>query len=252
MLPTNNTNRCVTEAITIMRRPISTLTAVLLWSSLMAQGHQNLLGFSLGPTFPTSDFGSKDLDNYSAGFANTGVIIDFTFSHYWENNIGFEAILRSQSNTQDVQSLANGLVARFPGDVVTVESSSWQLGGSLVGVGQRFALSEKVHFGTRLLAGILSATSPDMTIITEVANTNLTVWTHQNTSFASSFAFLIGFSIETDVTERMVFNTKVDYLGANPEFREVQYLGSDGSISIDTWRQKVGSLSIGFGLSWKL
>ena len=138
-----------------------------MWLSLMAQGHQNLLGFSLGPTFPTSDFGSKDLDNYSAGFANTGVIIDFTFSHYWENNIGFEAILRSQSNTQDVQSLANGLVARFPGDVVTVESSSWQLGGSLVGVGQRFALSEKVHFGTRLLAGILSATSPDMTIITE-------------------------------------------------------------------------------------
>jgi len=235
-----------------MRRRFTLIAAMLLWSSLMAQDYKNLIGFSFGPTFPINDFGSKDFDNYSASFANTGLIIDFTFSHYWDNNAGIEAMLRSQANAHDAQSLANGFAASYPGDVVTVESSSWQLGASLVGVGQRFALSENARFGTRLLAGLLTTTSPDITVISEVANTNRTIWTHQNTSLANAFAFLVGLSFETDLTKRMVFNTKVDYLGANPEFREVRYLGSDGSMAIDTWRQKVGSLSIGVGLSWRL
>ncbi|MFN5335325.1 MAG: hypothetical protein ACK5BV_09075, partial [Bacteroidota bacterium] len=149
------------------------------------------IAISVGPSFPTGDFASKDMDNESAGFAKTGAIFDLSFAYKIGKNFGVTALLRGQSNKVDAQAIADEVSKQLTSDITgTVRTSSWGVGGFLVGGYGSFPVAKQLSFDSRLMAGFISATSPDMTI--NLSGTGGSGWVKQNTASGTAFAYLLG------------------------------------------------------------
>jgi hypothetical protein len=130
-----------------------------------AQGKKGYIGISAGPSFPIGDLSSKDSDNASAGWANTGGIFDISFAYKLGNgNFGITALLRGQVNPFDAQAYANELANQFSGVVWSVDTKAWGIGGLMAGGFGSFPVSKKVNFDARAMIGFLTAVSPEITI----------------------------------------------------------------------------------------
>ena len=92
------------------------------------------IALSAGPSFPTGDFGSKDVNNESAGLANTGAIIDLTFAQKFGKTFGMTLMLRGQVNGVDTDPLLNELIVEAPDVSWSPESENWTIGGIFGGL----------------------------------------------------------------------------------------------------------------------
>ena len=195
------------------------------------------------------DFASKDADNNSAGWANTGAIFDISFAYkLGEGNFGITALLRGQANFLDTDALTNELFLQEPSVNWAVESDAWSVSGFMIGGFRTFPMSEKVSFDTKILIGFSSASSPELTI----TDINSTAWVIQKSSSATSFAYLLGVGFKFSVGNRIYLMTNIDYFGSKPEFSNVETIASDGSIYIDTWSQSISTINLGFGIALKI
>lgn len=208
------------------------------------------IAISLGSSAPTGDFASKDPDNNSAGFATSGAIFDISFGYKFGKNFGIAALLRGQANGTDAQAIADEISKQNPGISGTVESGTWGIGVYMVGGYGSFPISEKVSFESRIMFGFLSATSPDI-------NVNLTglggsAWVKQKSASSSAFAHLIGVGFKYDAGRRICLLANFDYLGAKPEFRNVETTTSLGTSEKNTYSQSFGTINFGIGIGYRL
>jgi len=230
----------------------SILTTILLFfafSYCIAQnkGH---VSFSIGPSFPSGDFGSKDANNASAGFATTGVVLDLSFAYKLGNNLGFTGMLRGQANSIDNNTFASEL-SRQIGGSWTVESKPWSLGGLMAGLYGSFPLSEKVAIDTRAMLGFLNAASPEINI--SLDGSGGSAWVKQSSVTASSLSYLIGGGFKFDVGDKTCLLLNIDYLHSKPEFKNVTTTSSNGGAPIQsTYSLKMESVNIGFGIGLRL
>ncbi len=225
------------------------LTTIVLHTQ--AQDAKGYIGFSLGPSIPMGDLASKDADNNAAGWAKTGAIFDISFGYKLGNgNFGISALLRGQTNPTDAQSLADELANQAAGVNWTVESAGWGIGGLMFGGFGSFPISEKSSFDTRAMIGFLSATSPEITLT--ASGPGGTFWFKQSSASTNSFAYLLGAGFKFDIGKKLYLLTNLDYLGSNPEFKNVETLSSDGTREKSTWSQSMGSINISAGLALKL
>ncbi len=70
-----------------------------------SQEKRNYLLLSAGPSFPISNFTSKDLNNNNAGFAKAGQHIDISFVHKLNKTFGIAASIYAQKNPHDTKTL---------------------------------------------------------------------------------------------------------------------------------------------------
>jgi len=225
------------------------LTTIVL--STQAQNTKGYIGLSLGPSIPLGEFASKDADNDAAGWAKTGAIFDISFAYkLGDGNFGISGLLRGQSNPTDAQSLANELANQVAGVNWTVESAGWGIGGLMFGGFGSFPISEKASFDTRVMIGFLSASSPEITVTG--SGPGGTDWFKQSSASANSFAYLLGAGFKFDIGKKLYLLTNLDYLGAKPEFNNVETIASDGSREKSTWSQSMGSINFSGGLALKL
>lgn len=224
-------------------------TTIVLQSQ--AQDKKGYIGFSIGPSIPMGDLASKDFDNDAAGFAKTGAIFDISFAYKLGNgNFGITALLRGQSNSTDAQSLADEFANQVAGVNWTVESDGWGIGGLMFGGFGSLPISEKSSFDTRAMIGFLSATSPEITVTG--SGPGGTAWIKQGNAGTISFAYLIGAGFKFDIGKNLYLLTNLDYLGSNPEFRNVETTTSDGTREKSTWSQSMGTINFSAGIALKL
>ena len=218
-----------------------TLMVILLLNTFTSFSQdKGYIALSLGPSFPLGEFASKDMDNESAGFAKPG-----------GKNVGVSALLRGQANKTDAQAMANEIAGKIPFDMnVRVESETWSVGALMVGGYGSFPVDKKISIESRLMIGFLSATLPKVTF--DLSTTEEAAWVKRSSSKGTSFAYLIGAGIKYDAGKRVCVLANLDYLGANPEYVDVESTSSFGDYSKDNFSQTLGSFNIGFGVGYRL
>jgi hypothetical protein len=236
--------------ISFMKKSLTLLVlCVLSTINLFAQdkGH---LAISGGTTTPTGDFASTDGNNSAAGFAKGGFLIDLSLNYKFNENWGVTALVRRQSSAVDAEAFINEFAKDMPAGTTTFSSSSWSIGGYMGGVSYNYELSDNTSLIGRLMVGALTANSPEMNLTyTDAASNSL--WVKQNTASASSFAYLIGAGLKTNLGERFCLVVNLDYLSANPEFSGVVTEDSFGGKSTDTWSQKFGTITYSGGIGFR-
>ena len=214
-----------------------------------AQDKNGHVGISLGPSIPIGDLSSKDYDNASAGWANTGGIFDISFAYkLGKGNFGITALLRGQANPYDAQAYANELANQLSGVVWTVDTKAWGIGGLLVGGFGSVPISPKTNFESRAMIGFLTAVSPEITVT--AIGTGGAAWARQSSATATSFAYMIGAGFSLDLGNNMFLLSNLDYLGSKPEFRDVETISSDGTRLVDTWSQGMGAINLSVGIGF--
>jgi hypothetical protein len=222
---------------------------ILLLASNVYSQDKGYIAVSLGPSIPTGDFASKDMDNNSAGFAKTGAIFDISFRYKLKNNFGVTAILRGQANQLDAQAIADEMSNKF-GISGTVKTNSWGIGGLLVGGYSTIPVAKQLTFESRLMIGFVTASSPDISINFNIMSES--GWVKQNTVTSSAFAYLAGVGLKYDAGKRVCLLANIDYLGAKPKFKDVETAFSDGTLEKDTFTQQFGSVNVGVGIGYRL
>lgn len=217
-------------------------------------GHSQDKGYiviSAGPSFPTGDFGSKDVDNESAGFANTGAIFDLTFAQKFGKTFGLTLMLRGQANGVDTDPLVYELISEAPDVSWSPESENWTIFGILGGLYGSFPMgaTAKVTFDTRAMIGYLNATSPQITINGNYLGTNF--WVGTESSYADAFAYLLGAGFRFNLGTHLCLLTNLDYLGATPEFLQVASITITGDYRTNSYQQKLGTVNVGVGMGWR-
>ena len=236
----------------LQMKNLITLTAIVLLSfSYGFSQDKGYIGIAVGPSIPTGDFASKDMNNESAGFAKTGAIFDITFAYKLNKNFGVTALLRGQANKLDAQAVSNEMSKQMPPEFSnTVRTGSWGIGGLLVGGYSTIPIAKQLSFESKLMLGFISATSPDVTI--NLSGYGETAWVKQNSVSSTAFAYMAGIGLKYDAGKRVCVLLNVDYLGSNPKFDNVETTSSDGEMSKDSYSQAFGTVNFGFGVGYRL
>jgi hypothetical protein len=229
-----------------------TLMLILMFNTFASFSQEKgYIAISIGPSIPTGEFASKNMDNESSGFANTGAIFDISFAYKLNKNFGLTAVLRGQANEVDAQALSKEMSKQLTSDITnSVSTGSWGIGGLLVGGYATVPFAKQLSFESRLMLGFITSTSPDMTI--NLSSPNGSAWVKQSSATAPAFAYLAGIGIKYDVAKRVCLLTNFDYLGANPQFVDVETTNSLGGLGKNDFTQAFGSVNIGFGVGFRL
>lgn len=215
-----------------------------------AQHNKGYIGFTIGPSMPLSEFGSKDENNDDAGWANTGAVTEIMFAYkLGGGNFGITALLRGQAHPLDEDAIENAYTKQFQGINWRVESDVWTLGGLMVGGFGSFPISEKASFDARALIGLMNATSPEIKVNGSVSGGS--AWIKQSRKEASSLSLLFGAGFKFDLSSRLCFLTNFDILQSVQEFNNIETTTSFGTRETNTRKQNMASFNLGLGLAYK-
>ena len=238
-----------------MEKVSGLVIALLIYVFNVFSQEKGYIAVSLGPSIPLSDFASKDIDKESAGFAKTGAIFDISFGYKIGKNFGVAALLRGQANKTDAQAMANEMGNKMSFQVDTrVESKAWNIGAFMLGGYATVPLEKKLSFESRIMFGFMSATYPNVTFTFSDADESVLV--KRTGSTATSFAYLMGAGIRYNAGKRLCLLANFDYLGSNPEYKDVETTLETPTIferiSKDTFSQSFGAFNIGVGVGYRL
>ena len=232
-----------------MKQFLTVLTALTFLTFNSFSQDKVYIAVSLGSSSPIGDFSSKDPNNNSAGFANSGAIFDISFAYKFNKNFGITALLRGQANITDAQAIADELVKQNPTLSSKVKSGMWSIGGYMLGGYGSFPISEKVSFDSRIMFGFLTATSPEFNV--NLSGPGGSAWIKQKSKSSSAFAHLIGVGFKWDAGKVISLLANFDYLGAKPEFRNVETISSLGQSEKNTFSQRFGTINVGVGIGFR-
>ena len=227
---------------------------LIIWLFAITKGLSQDKGYvaiSIGPSIPIGDFASKDPDNDKAGLAQTGAIFDISFCYKLGKQLGVSALLRGQANSTDKQVIVNELATQLPSGVTAdVDTGYWSAGALMVGGYGSFPLSKKISFDSKIMFGLLTASSPSFDI--NLNSGGGMGWVKQESVSSSAFAYLLGVGLKFDAGKRICLLANVDYMGAKPKFENVEIVGSDGTIQTTNWEQPYATINIGIGVGYRL
>ncbi len=236
-----------------MKKIYTLILMIFISSNIIAQNEtdKGYIAITIGPSFPTGDFASTDVDNEKAGLAGTGAIFDLSYAHRLGKNFGIAAMLRGQSNPIDEAAFIAAAVNASPGISWSIKSDPWSLGGIMVGVYGSFPIgSGKTAFEPRLLLGYMSATVPEITITGSAFGLSYSAVSESMS--AGGFALMIGGNFRFNVGKKISLLTGLDIYGSSSEFQNVRTQYSDGSSDFNTFIQSFSSVNLNFGIAYRL
>lgn len=233
-----------------MKRLILLLTFVIVSFSTSYSQDRGHIGLSVGLSAPMGDFANNKSSDENAGFATAGLLFDFSLNYKLNKTIGIEGLVRVQSNGTDADALADEFSAiTLPGTSGTVESGKWLSVGILGGISATFPLTERFGFNSKILIGVQSSTSPELTVT--LNGPGGYAWVKQESGNGTAFAYLIGAGFNYGITEKADLLINIDYLGAEPEFSDVETTTSLGDSSKGSFDQPMSTINFGLGIALK-
>ena len=192
---------------------------------------KSFISFQLGPSIPIGDFVSTDLvANDQAGFALTGITLDLNYLYSITENVGLAASGFYNMNSLDISKLRE--VTGEP----TLKMDHWQFIGLVVGPAFSFEMSPKAMADIKVMGGIATANSPDVT-------TNGSPLVPED--WGGSGVFQAGIGCRVNLGSKTYFSGGIDYRYLRPTFK-VKY-----DTSAEEVRQNMSVLNISIGLGFK-
>jgi hypothetical protein len=204
--------------------------------------------FSVGASIPKLDFGSQSTRNASAGFASQGISFDITATSKSTEYFGVFVLIRGQQFSTQHQPILDDLLEQNPGFTGTIDRNPWRMIGGLVGLKGDIPLTDEIRVEPKLSGGILYFVSPDLNIT--LTRYNVTQNITYKSSESTTFAYLFGMGIKYMLQNNNELNFTIDYMRSQPEFTDVERTWMSSGITIDSYSQRVGmlTLSVGYGL----
>ena len=272
-----------------MKKRISCLAIALLvfiFSYSQTSPNKGYASFSIGPSFPVSDFGNDDILNNSSGLAKGGQLVNFSYSRLLGKRLGITASLHGQRNPLNTGSMekqfsqtgiSQGLWfisdpnQPLPPISYTIypnwefEKGSWLMGSLLLGGYGEFPLgNDKIALTAKALAGLAYVSAPAIkgSSITDTATAHI----EQTKSSAWGPVYSVGSGLKFDINEKLSLLTQLEYITtANLSFDDVKATltttrGTQGtpefsvaqSVATGQARQTISSINLQFGIALKL
>ncbi len=214
---------------------------------------RQMIGLSVGPSFPLQDFKKAALDDSTSGFAKTGVSLEFNYTYRVTHNFGIQLLINYSSNKMDNIKYKNALESAHPDYGVSVESTkNWSSGGLFIGPYLRFPLTSKLSWDIRALGGYFGAYSPSITIrTTKKDDLNVKGEYYVNTTRANNFAYMVGTGFKYKVNSYYILLFS-DFTSSNLKFNNSTGWDWDSQPYTTSFNQKIDYLTITVGLGYIL
>jgi len=170
------------------------------------------IALTLGPAFPTGDFGSGDLNNPKAGLANTGFQLNLVnFGYRFSKHIGIAGLWNGVSHT-----------IKYTDDGIW--SHGYMLGGLLI----TFP-SERIDFDIRIMGGLMNATAKISSLNFEASGIG--------------FGYDVGGAIRFHLGKVVSIIVTTDYAAGNPTL---------SSAVVQGFEQNITTLNITGGVAFRM
>jgi hypothetical protein len=218
-----------------MKKNLLTALAIMICFATLAQedngnNKKSFLSLNLGASIPIGDFSSATLNNEEAGFALTGISLDMNYLYHFTKNVGLAASGFYNMNGLDISKLREATGVR------TLKMDHWQFIGLAAGPAFSFEMSPKVTGDIRIMGGVATANSPDVT-------TNGSTLVPED--WGTSGLFQAGLGCRVKIGANTYFSGGVDYRYLQPTFK----------VKVDTEtisaEQNMSLLNICVGLGFK-
>ena len=194
------------------------------------------------------DFGSDEPSNEEAGLAETGYVFDLSLGYLFSEYFGLIAMIRGQNWDMNSSTFVEELSKIDPTITWEVSTGIWRTGGLYLGPYASFEVSNNTYFDVRGMFGFVSASTPEIGIVT--TNTyGQKAYIDQTSDSEMSIAFLIGAGIRYELNDQFVVLGNFDYTALQPEFT-VTATSPGFQPQSNTWTQPMNNLNVvvGFGL----
>ena len=228
-------------------------TVLLAFSFTAISQDKGYFGLEFGAAIPNNDYSSTDTSNNSAGYAVTGYHIGISGTYQFNKNWGLAYSWRRQKNGVDAQTLADQGAAQIPEATISVETKSYFLNGFMIGGFLTIPLTEKLHWDTKLMVGLMTATKPSINFSVSDGLNNIEV--EQKEVNSSSFSLGISSGLRLDVAEKLALTFNIESVYANPTYKDIESETKLNGVlmetSKETYSQSINNLNIGLGLVYR-
>ena len=190
------------------------------------------VSLSGGPTFPVSDFASKDSANTDAGFAKTGYNINLHAGYQLAPYVGIISSFQYAYYKMDLGDFANE----------GVSTDHWQYYGIMIGPMFTAPLGEKAKLDFKVLGGLGRVNSP------KISTRYSSVYVDEG--WSNTFLMNVGADVRYNVGKTVYLLGNVDYSYMKPKF-DVKVVGGDGTVP-HKFQQKISviNLNVGVGINF--
>jgi hypothetical protein len=218
-----------------MKKKLLTVLSIMICFMALAQENngnnkKSFLSLNLGASIPLGDFSSASLTNEEAGFALTGITLDMNYLYHFTENVGLAATGFYNMNGLDISKL------REETGIRSLKMDHWQFIGLAAGPAFSFEMSPKVMGDIRVMGGIATANSPDIT-------TNGSPLIPED--WGTSGLFQAGVGCRVKIGPNSYFSGGVDYRYLKPTFKVTV---DNETISAE---QNMSLLNISLGIGFK-
>lgn len=243
-----------------MRRSKAILVLMLISSILFNitsfSQEGTLLSVNLGVGLPMGEYGNTDFDDPASGFARTGGNLNLQFGYKFNDYIGVGGFAGGMVNRLDHSKISDEILGLFnynPDKTgVVVETQQWGMGGLMLGALLSLPLGKKFAIDGRAFAGVFYIYSPEIKVdITDkTVNPNQKHYILREKGKTAAFSYDLGASVRYNLPGRKYVSLNCDYIGAHPEFKDVDTYFDDNIIETNSFNQNIQSVNITLGIGY--
>jgi hypothetical protein len=186
------------------------------------------IGLSVGGSFPTGEFASKNGNDLQSGLADVGRLVDLSFMHsVGKGGFGLAADLRGRMNPIDQSAAGAAIAGADQGYVWSGKKAYWQTAALMVGAYYYFPVAKRWLVGGSVLLGAADSRLPKYTIMgikngndPNPANVNVIV-SSTNGVNAVSFSALLKAGVTYQLSGRWCLLANIGFWDLKSTFKNV-------------------------------
>jgi hypothetical protein len=217
-------------------------------TGVVAQESKYYFGISYGKSFQLGDFNVDDIDNYNAGFAESGNKLDFYAGRALSEKLNFTLTFRYQNFDTDVNAWVNELETTNEAANFVGSSDAWKTYSLLTGIEYKINLGRIFSLYPRIGLGPMLVSNPQFSTTTTNENTNTEVNRSSKTGIGLGYEFGIG--LKRDLGKNFCLMPTFTFSGGFVTISDVDTT-VDNVRSTSDYKPKIFTFNLGLSLAYK-
>src|ERR1700689_2327924 len=218
-----------------MRKLILILSAVIFFATtLYSQNSRWSIDVGAGAAIPTGKFGSKNIYDSAASFANLGPAINISLDYKLTKYFGLTFLLTGQQNNVDMKTIDEKWEeASTQKTLINASSNNWHIGKIMTAgfISLPLDKNEKIYFTTRIMAGVLKTNglkfslfqTNNLTDSFYLSDPPTSSYISEKKSLNWAFVYLAGVGLKYNVNKKIYLLSTFDYSASTLKFPSVSF-----------------------------